>query len=80
MASIVCRAWWLGFHIKLSAWVLRCSFYCAGQCESLKVWDVRQVRISTLFLCMPISYELVSTNAETGRSIGKVKTIEYAEM
>ena len=71
MASIVCRAWWLGFHIKLSAWVLRCSFYCAGQCESLKVWDVRQVRISTLFLCMPASSELISTNAETGRSIGK---------
>ena len=39
----------VGVHIKLSAWVLRCSFYCAGQCESLKVWDVRQVRISTLF-------------------------------
>ena len=71
MASIVCRAWWLGFHIKLSAWVLRCSFYCAGQCESLKVWNVRQVRISTLFLCMPASSELISTNAETGRSIGK---------
>lgn len=28
------------------------------------------------FLCMPVSSELISTNAEAGRSIGKAKTIK----
>ena len=28
-----------GDYINSSAWVLRCSFYYNGQCESLEAWD-----------------------------------------
>lgn len=62
-------------YINASAWVLRCSFYWTGQCESLGVWDGRQARISTLFLYSNVMY-LFRRCLEVAEAFKIFKTME----
>ena len=54
-------------YINTSAWVLRCSFNCIGQCESLKLWNERHAR-SPRFYCIVICPVIFFIHADVWRS------------
>ena len=54
----------LYFHIGVRP--LRCSFYCDGRCQSLKVWDEQQVRTPRFLFYQSYSHKPTAQGPGTG--------------